>query len=183
MHLTHAAIISGLVLLAPIITGCSSMSRADRELAASANRPIAQAQIRLAESASAAAAAQEELVRIQTARTLPAPAPINENLAGVPEALRRPTTMQWSGPGEEPTRRIAGIVGYDFRVVGNPPATKPMINVSLDNVPAVKALEDIGNQVQPFAQIVVDANLKRIEYRYLVVAGAVAAPTAPGMTK
>jgi len=182
MHLKPILIFSGILATTTILAACSTSGGRNADIAA-ANRPMAEAQMRLAESASTAAAAQQELVRIQTARTLPAPAPVNENLAGVPEALRRPTTMQWSGPGDEPTRRIAGIVGYEFRVVGNPPATKPMINVSLDNVPAVKALEDIGNQIQPFAQIVVDANLKRIEYRYLVVNGGAAASARPAMTK
>lgn len=183
MQLNKGFWVAGVVVSTLILQGCSWSGRGNSEMAANATRPMAEAQIRLAESAANAALAQEELVRIQTARTLPAPAPVDETLKGVPEALRRPTTIQWSGPGDEPTRRIAAIVGYDFRVTGNPPATKPMINVSWDGVPAVKALEDIGNQVQPFAQIVVDANLKRIEYRYLVVGGGTPAPSAPGMTK
>lgn len=184
MKIARHFLLCGTGVLGLLLAGCSTnRTGLDPALMEEANRPIAEASQRLSDSATRAAAAQEELVRIQTARTLPAPAPVNENLAGVPEALRRPTTIEWSGPADEPARRIAEIVGYSFRVVGNPPATLPMVSVSLHEVPAVKALEDLGNQVQPFAQIVVDARLKRIEYRYLAAGGSAFAGGQPAMSK
>ena len=174
---------AGAALSLVVLAACSpttKLSQAEMELA---RRPITEANALLAQSALRAAGAQESLVRIQTARTAPAPAAINENMAGVPEALRRPTTVQWSGPGDKPVQEIAEIVGYGFRVVGNPPATLPMVSISVNGVPAVKALEDIGNQVQPFAQVYVDVPNKRIEYRYFPVAGGSAPAARPGMSK
>lgn len=183
MQAKHPILMLTVALTGLVLAGCGT-TRVDPRLMAEANRPMADASILLSESAQRAATAQEQLVRIQTARTLPAPAPVNETLAGVPDELRRPTTIEWTGPGDEAARRVSTIVGYEFRVVGNPPATLPMVNVSMQGVPAVKALEDIGNQVQPFAQIVVDANLRRIEYRYLVVAGGQApGASRPSMSK
>jgi len=182
MQARHPILLITTALAGLLLAGCSSTS-VDKRALAEANRPMADASILLSESAQRAATAQEQLVRIQTARTLPAPAPVNESLAGVPDELRRPTTLEWTGPGEEAARRVATIVGYEFRVVGNPPATPPMVNVSVQGVPAVKALEDIGNQVQPFAQVVVDANLKRMEYRFLAVAGQAPGAARPAMSK
>lgn len=171
------------ILTASLLGACSLNTGLDPKVEAEALRPMADASQSLANSADRASKAQEDLVRIQTARTLPAPAPVDETLAGVPDELRRPTTLQWTGPGAEAAAKIAVIIGYGFRVVGNPPATLPTINVSADGIPAVKVLEDIGNQVQPFAQLVVDAKLKRMEYRYLATSGSAFAPSRPPMTK
>lgn len=121
----------------------------------------------LAESASRSARAQEELARIQTARTAPVPKPVQESLAGVPADLRRTTTMEWTGPAEEAARRMAGLVGWDFRVVGNPSATPVIVNVSMRDVAAVKIMENIGLQTQPFGQVAAIESERRIEFRYL----------------
>ncbi len=94
----------------------------------------------------------------------------------MPEALRRPVTLEWSGPAVEAARRVAEVVGWEFRVVGNAPASGEMVNVSLRARPAVKALEDIGLQAQPFAQVVADVNTHRVEFRYLAPSRAAATP-------
>ncbi|AOG03483.1 DotD/TraH family lipoprotein [Bosea sp. RAC05] len=136
----------------------------------------------LAESADRAARAQEELARIQTARTAPVPRPVEENLAGVPDDLRRTATMEWSGPAEEAARRMAAIVGWDFRVIGNAPATPVMVSVSMRDIAAVKIMENIGLQAQPFAQVAAIASQRRIEFRHLAGGRAVRA-TSDRMTK
>lgn len=124
-------------------------------------------EVALAESAARAAVAQGELARIQAARTAPAPRPFDENMTGVPAEMRRPIDIAWSGPGVDAARRIAGIVGYRFRVVGNPPSTPLFVDLDESGTPAVKVLEDLGYQVAPFAQVVVDARTRRVEYRFV----------------
>lgn len=145
-----------------------------------------EAALRLSESAERAATAQAELARIQEARTRPAPRPFDETLAGVPVELRKTATIEWSGPATEAARRVAAIVGYSFTIVGNPPATPPMVNVHLREVAAAKAFEDIGLQAQPFGQVVVDPNTRRVEFRYLnppASAGASVAASHARVTK
>ncbi|OAH29583.1 hypothetical protein AX289_23000 [Methylorubrum populi] len=120
---------------------------------------------KIADSAGRVARATETLALIQRARTEPSPPSVDERL--LPGDLRRPITLNWSGPGEEGARRVANLLGYEFRVVGNPPAVSPPVQVGAEAVPAAKVLEDIGLQVQGSAQVVVDPNVRRVEYRYI----------------
>lgn len=168
--------------LGPALAGCAE--RVDNLAIVNGESLASQAEAsrRLSESAERAAVAQEELARIQAARTRPVPAPVDENLSGVPEDLRRPVTLEWSGPAEEAARRVTAVVGWEFRVVGNAPSAPTMIDVSLRARPAVKALEDVGLQAQPFGQVVVLPGARRVEYRYVhSVRGATAARAS--MTK
>jgi len=123
----------------------------------------------LAKAAAQAAEAQETLARVQVARTKPTPSSIDET--GLPEELRRPATLEWSGPAHEAARRIAALIGYQFAVVGNPPSIPPMIHLALRDVAAAKALEQIGLQSFPFGEVAVDPNVKRVEFRYLQAHG------------
>lgn len=168
-------------ILSAVAGGCAQQHRplnAEEQAAiAAAGQRAAD---KLAESSERAATAQAELARIQEARTRPAPRPFDETLAGVPSELRRAVTLEWSGPGVEAARRVATIVGYEFRIVGNPPATPVSVHVSQRESPAAKVLEDIGLQSQPFGQVVVDPNVRRIEYRFLNVAGR---PAPRGLSK
>lgn len=122
---------------------------------------------RLADAAEQAAKAQADLARVQKARTKPSPLPLDEIGMNLPEELKRPATLKWSGPAHEAAQRISALVGYQFSIVGNPPSIPPVIHVSLQDVPAAKALEQIGLQAFPFGEVAVDPNQKRIEFRYL----------------
>jgi defect-in-organelle-trafficking protein DotD len=42
-----------------------------------------------------------------------------------------------------------------------------MIHFNLVDVPAAKALEQIGLQAYPFGEVAVDPNVKRVEFRYI----------------
>jgi len=178
MKVSRMALLSAVVVISNSLAGCATTPP-------QAN--YGESEKLLAESANRATVAQEELARIQTARTAPAPKPVEENLAGVPEDLRKTATMEWTGPAEEAARRMAQIVGWDFRVIGNPPATPVMVNVSMRNAPAVKIMENIGLQAQPFAQVVAVASSHRIEFRNLSTPRAATSPatstSAPRMSK
>jgi defect-in-organelle-trafficking protein DotD len=119
----------------------------------------------LASSISRVAKAQETLARVQVARTTPTPSALDET--NLPEELKRPATIDWSGPAHEAAEKIANLVGYQFKITGNRPSIPPMIHVSVEDVSAAKALEDIGLQAFPFGEVSVDPNAKRIEFRYL----------------
>ncbi len=119
----------------------------------------------LSEAAGKAAKAQETLARVQVSRTQPTPSALDE--ASLPEELKRPATIDWSGPAHEAARKVAGLIGYEFKITGNPPSIPPMIHVSAEDISAAKALEDIGLQSFPFGEVSVDPNVKRVEFRYL----------------
>lgn len=120
---------------------------------------------KLATAATTAAKAQENLARIQIARTAPSPSMLDET--DLPEELQRPATIDWSGPAHEAAQKIANLIGYSFKITGNRPSIPPMVHVSVVDISAAKALEDIGLQAYPFGEVAVDPNAKRIEFRYL----------------
>lgn len=170
-------------LLASVaLAGCAAQRTLNAEEQAAIAAAGQRAADKLAESSERAATAQAELARIQEARTRPAPRPFDDTLTGVPSELRRAVTLEWSGPGVEAARRVATIIGYEFRIVGNPPANPVSVHVSQRESSAAKVLEDIGLQSQPFGQVVVDPNTRRIEYRYLNTAGG-GRPIPRGMSK
>lgn len=119
----------------------------------------------ISKAAERAAEAQETLAQVQVSRTKPTPSSLNES--GLTEELKRPTTIDWSGPAHEAAERIAILIGYRFSVVGNPPSVPPMVHLSLKDVAAAKALEQVGLQSFPFGEVAVDPNIKRVEFRYL----------------
>lgn len=123
------------------------------------------ADLRLTKAVEEAAKAQTDFARVQIARTKPAPLPLDES--ALPEELKRPASIEWSGPAHEAARRVAALTGYSFQITGNPPSIPPVVHVSMKDVPAAKALENIGLQAFPFGEVSVDPNMKRIEFRYL----------------
>jgi defect in organelle trafficking protein DotD len=176
---------TAVVVLAVALAGCSSRIKDSRteELDSASRQMVADS---LAQSADRAARAQESLAQVERARSEPAPPSLD--VTGLPPELRRQATMTWSGPGAAAARETAGLIGYEFRVVGNPPAAQPMVNVNARDLPVAKILEDIGLQVQGSAQVVVDANLKRVEFRYVTLypnvrGGAPVLRGAPALTK
>ncbi|WP_456717760.1 MULTISPECIES: DotD/TraH family lipoprotein [unclassified Bradyrhizobium] len=176
---------TAVVVLAMTLAGCATRINDSRteELDSASRQMVADS---LAQSADRAVRAQESLAQVERARTEPAPPSLD--VTGLPPELRRQATMTWSGPGVAAARETAGLMGYEFRVVGNPPGTPPMVNVNARDLPVAKILEDIGLQVQGTAQVVVDANQKRVEFRYVtaypnVRGGAPVLRGAPALTK
>lgn len=119
---------------------------------------------RLAESAHRAVMAHETLAMIERTRDQPAPSPLDETV--LPPELQRSISFDWSGPGEEAARQIAREIGYELSVSGNPPAVTPMVHLALRDTASGKILENLGHQVHPKAAVMVDPNLRRIEFRY-----------------
>lgn len=120
---------------------------------------------KLAKAAEIAAKAQDELARVQIARTKPSAPLLDE--ATLPEELKRPATLSWAGPAEDAARKIAALVGYSFQITGNPPSTPPSIQIDFKDITAGMALYQIGVQAYPFGEVGVDTVSKRVEFRYL----------------
>lgn len=117
----------------------------------------------IAQSSSQAANALQTLAMIQRARTAPAPSSLDESV--LPDELRRKTTVNYSGPGDEVVKDLAGRIGYSFSETGSKPTVPAMVNLALTDASVGKALEDIGLQVQGTATVIVNPNVRSIEYR------------------
>lgn len=163
-QMSKKAVITAIVAAATLwLAGCASTKTPDNDVSdVYSNQAIDK---ELASSISRVAKAQETLARVQVARTTPTPSALDE--AQLPEELKRPATIDWSGPAHEAAAKIANLVGYQFKITGNRPSIPPMVHVSVEDVSAAKALEDIGLQAFPFGEVSVDPNAKRIEFRYL----------------
>lgn len=144
-----------------MLAGCASKG----EVYAPQARDSAQIDGLLSDAALKAAEAQERLARIQTARTAPTPSALDES--GLPDELKVPATIDWSGPASEAAKRVADLIGYSFKITGNPPPIPPSVHISMTDEPAAKVLENIGLQAFPFGEVSVDPNIKRVEFRYL----------------
>jgi defect in organelle trafficking protein DotD len=146
-----------------LLSGCASNKQTEHEVSDVYGDHSVDRQI--AESVERVAKATETLARVQVARTAPTPSALDET--NLPEELKRPATIDWSGPAHLAAEKVAKLIGYQFKLTGNPPSVPPMINVSVQDVSAAKALEDIGLQAFPFGEVAVDPNVKRVEFRYL----------------
>ena len=121
----------------------------------------------LAQSALEASNAAEVLAQIESARTAPMENPMSgDQMNNLPPELLRPTTVEWTGPAVDLTGELAKSIGYSYSVVGQMPPVDVMVSVSSVDEPAVKVFENIGYQVAEFADVFVDPNTKRIEFRF-----------------
>lgn len=133
----------------------------------------------LAKAAERSANANETLAQIERTRTAPTePAMDGKDMEKLPPELRRPTTIEWTGPGVDLVGELARNIGYKYAVVGQEPVIDIMVSVSSVDEPAIKVFEDIGYQVAQYAEVFVDPNAKRIEFRYH--SNSVAEASKPG---
>jgi defect-in-organelle-trafficking protein DotD len=163
-QMSKKAVIIAMMATATLwLAGCSTTKTPENDLSGIySNQAIDK---ELADAVGRATKAQETLARVQVARTAPTPSALDET--SLPEELKRPATIDWSGPAHEAASKVAALIGYQFKITGNRPSIPPMIHVSEQDVSAAKALENIGLQAFPFGEVSVDPNAKRIEFRYL----------------
>lgn len=137
---------------------------------------------RLAEGAARSADAAETLAQVERARTAPMESSLTAaQVAELPPELQRPTTVEWTGPAAELVGEISRNIGYGFSVVGDAPPVDVMVSVSAVDEPAVKVLENVSYQIARFAEVFIDPNGKRVEFRFLSEDHA--AQTAPSNPK
>lgn len=121
---------------------------------------------RIAKSAERATDAVETLVMIERTRAEPLASVVSEKLHALPAEMSEKTTVDWSGPGVGLVKELAREIGYSFITSGNAPPVEPMISLRQNQIPMAKVLENVGVQISPRADVIVDPNARRIEYRY-----------------
>lgn len=159
-----------LFILIFTVTGCSGTSIRD-------SFDIAEPQIvaqpdavtaMLAEAATKASNALETLAAVEYAQ---GPAPTAVPIGRAPAALKRGITVNWVGPVEQITQRLANRSSYKFSTLGVAPPVPIIVSIDAENKPVIEILRDIGLQMGTRADVRVDSGLRIVEIHYPRIAG------------
>ncbi len=147
------------------VAGCSvNNSKVGHQLVAQPDS----VSLRLAAAVDRASTALETLASVEQTRTpLASVSPVDN----APRELMRSISVEWTGPIEPLTQRIAERAGYEFQIIGMQPPVPVVINVKAVEKPVIDVLRDIGLQSGQRADIVVDADRKIIEVSYVSIYG------------
>ena len=128
------------------------------------NNPSDDATIKLAEAAVSVSDSMLEMARIEKVITPPS----KDNLLTIPNAynLQARASVDWSGPIEELTARIAKSAHFQIRVMGNAPSIPVLISISVKDESLAEILRDIDYQAASKAYIHVYPNSQVVELRY-----------------
>ncbi len=128
------------------------------------NNPSDDATIKLAEAAVSVSDSMHEMARIEKV-VVP---PHKDNTLTIPNAynLQARASVDWSGPIEELTYRIAKAAHYKVRVLGKVPAIPILISLTIKDQSLAEILRDIDYQAGMKASIHVYPNSQVVELRY-----------------
>lgn len=153
--------IIALGLFLPLVMGCSSTHmKGNPQIVAEPDKIEAL----LADAADRASASLETLAAIEAQKRK---VPATPNLDNAPKELMRGITINWIGPVEELTSKLAARASYEFQVYGSGPATPLIVSIDAENQPLIEVLKDIGVQMGSEAAVHVNAQDREIEIRYV----------------
>jgi defect-in-organelle-trafficking protein DotD len=143
-----------------LLTACASTSPKKPPM----NRPSDDATIKLAEAASAVSRSMLEVAKIEKTIT---PANIDNTLT-IPNSynLQARASVDWSGPVEELTNRIAKAAHYHFNVLGKEPPIPVLVSLTANDESLAEILRDIDYQAGHKASIHVYPKRQLVELRY-----------------
>jgi defect-in-organelle-trafficking protein DotD len=144
-----------------VIAGCSGGAIFKKP---PVNNPTDDATIRLAEAASSISDSMLEMAKVEKVVT---PRHRNNHLT-IPSTynLQTRASIDWSGPIEELTKRIAHAAHYRLHVFGKEPAVPVLISLTAKDESLVEILRDIDYQAGKKATIHVYPNHQVVELRY-----------------
>lgn len=128
------------------------------------NAPSDDATIKLAEAAVSVSDSMLEMAKVEKVIT----PPNKDNVLTIPNAynLQARASVDWSGPIEELTQRIAKAAHFRFRVLGKEPAVPVLIDLNIKDESLAEILRDIDYQAGKRAFIHVYPNSQVVELRY-----------------
>jgi defect-in-organelle-trafficking protein DotD len=128
------------------------------------NAPSDDATIKLVEAANSISDSMLEMAKVEK-EVRP---PRHDNILAIPNSynLQARASVDWSGPIEELTARIAKAAHYRIRVIGKEPAVPVLISVNIKNQSLAEILRDIDYQAGKKASIHVYPNSQVVELRY-----------------
>ena len=139
---------------AAALTGCVSWTPGPAPAVAPAVAIPDPAEMRLVEAVERA-----ELALASLARALPAPHPESglPDASTLPAALRRPVSLDWTGPIETLAADLARRAGYGFAQAGRAPARPLIVAVEAKDEPLIVVLRNLGLRAGSAATLTVDA--------------------------
>lgn len=128
------------------------------------NNPSDDATIKLAEAAVSVSDSMHEMARIEKV-VVP---PHKDNTLTIPNAynLQARASVDWSGPIEELTYRIAKAAHFKVRVLGTVPSIPILISLTSKDQSLAEILRNIDYQAGVKASIHVYPNSQVVELRY-----------------
>jgi defect-in-organelle-trafficking protein DotD len=128
------------------------------------NNPSDDATIKLAEAAVSVSDSMLEMARIEKVIT----PPHKDNTLTIPNAynLQARASVDWSGPIEELTARIAKASHFRLRILGKSPSIPILIGLNSKDKSLAEILRDIDYQAGRKADIHVYPNSQVVELRY-----------------
>lgn len=146
-------------IVSAMLVGCAGTLRKPP-----VNNPSDDATIKLAEAAVSVSDSMLEMARIEKV-IIP---PSKDNTLTIPNAynMQARASVDWSGPIEELTARIAKAAHFKLRVLGQVPAVPVLISLSIKDVSLAELLRDIDYQAGRKADIHVYPNSQVVELRY-----------------
>lgn len=128
------------------------------------NEPSDDATIKLAEAASSISDSMLEMAKVEKV-ILPTS---KDNRLTIPSTfnLQARASVDWSGPIEELTARIATAAHYRLRVVGKEPAVPVLISLNVKDQSLAEILRNIDYQAGQRAFLYVYPNRQVVELRY-----------------
>ncbi|MDP1603072.1 MAG: type IVB secretion system lipoprotein DotD [Legionella sp.] len=129
------------------------------------NAPSDDASIKLAEAASSVSDSMLEMAKVEKVIYFH---PHKENLLAIPNAynLQAKASVDWSGPIEEVTDRIASAAHYRTRILGKAPAIPVLISLNIKDESLAEILRNIDYQAGKKAYLHVYPNSQVVELRY-----------------
>ncbi len=131
------------------------------------NHPSDDASIKLAEAASSVSRSMMEMAKVEKVITPPK----HDNLLTIPSSynLQARASVDWSGPIEELTNRLAKAANYRLRVLGKEPSVPVVISINAKDESLAQILRDVDYQAGQKAYIHVYPNRQVVELRYAKV--------------
>ena len=128
------------------------------------NDPSDDASIKLAEAAVSVSDSMMEMARVEKVIT----PPNKDNTLTIPNAynLQARASVDWSGPIEELTLRIAKAGHFTLRVLGKTPSLPVLISLNIKDESLAEILRNIDYQAGQKAYLHVYPNSQVIELRY-----------------
>lgn len=128
------------------------------------NNPSDDATIKLAEAAVSVSDSMLEMAKVEKVIT----PPTKDNTLTIPNAynLQARASVDWSGPIEELTNRVASAAHYKLRILGKAPSIPVLISLSTKDESLAEILRDIDYQAGRKADIHVYPNSQVVELRY-----------------
>lgn len=128
------------------------------------NNPSDDASIKLAEAAVSVSDSMLEMAKVEKVIT----PPTKDNTLTIPNAynLQARASVDWAGPIEELTARVAKAAHYRIRVIGKAPSVPVLISLTAKDTSLAELLRNIDYQAGKKADIHVYPNSQVVELRY-----------------